>query len=110
MYDLRRDIFAHVQKMPLAFYDRNPIGRLMTRVTSDVNALNELFSQGVMTLAGDVFLLVAIGIMMIYEDVRLASLVLITAVLPGRWGTGCPGAGARSTAGPWPVPGRAVVG
>src|ERR1700712_4850435 len=46
MRDLRRDIFAHVQRLPVVFFDRNPVGRLVTRVTSDVEALNELFTAG----------------------------------------------------------------
>jgi ATP-binding cassette, subfamily B, multidrug efflux pump len=47
MRDLRRDIFGHVQRLPVVFFDRNPVGRLVTRVTSDVEALNELFTAGV---------------------------------------------------------------
>ena len=47
MRDLRRDIFAHVQRLPVTFFDRNPVGRLVTRVTSDVESLNELFTAGV---------------------------------------------------------------
>ena len=60
MYDLRREIFSHLQRLDLRFYDRNPVGRLMTRVTSDVEVLNELFSSGVVTVFGDVFTLVLI--------------------------------------------------
>ena len=55
MRDLRTQIFAHLQRLDLAFYDRNPVGRLMTRVTSDVETLNELFSSGLVTVFGDIF-------------------------------------------------------
>ncbi|PKO14824.1 antibiotic ABC transporter ATP-binding protein [candidate division BRC1 bacterium HGW-BRC1-1] len=88
MFDLRRELFAHVQKMSLAFFDRNPVGRLMTRVTSDVATLNELFAQGVMTLAGDIFLLAGITILMLKTDVRLTLLVFITVpimLVAGKW-------------------------
>ncbi len=81
MHDLRAEIFAHVQKLPLAFFDRNPVGRLMTRITSDVAALNELFAQGVMTLAGDLFLLVGIAALMLKTDWRLTLLLFLTMPL-----------------------------
>jgi ATP-binding cassette, subfamily B, multidrug efflux pump len=88
MFDLREDIFAHVQRLPLAFFDRNPVGRLMTRITSDVAALNELFSQGVMTLAGDLFLLAGITILMVRTDLSLTLLVFTTVppmLIAGKW-------------------------
>lgn len=81
MLDLRRAVFAHLQTLSLPFFDRNPVGRLMTRVTGDVAALNELFAQGVMTLAGDVFLLVAIVALMFWTSPPLALMVLATAPL-----------------------------
>lgn len=81
MYDLRREIFSHVQKLSLSFFDKNPVGRLMTRITSDVQSLNDLFSQGVMTLAGDVFLLLAITLLMFHTNVVLTLLVFATAPL-----------------------------
>ena len=58
MFDLRMQIYAHLQRLDVAFYDRNPVGRLMTRVTTDVDALNELFTSGVVSVFGDVFTLV----------------------------------------------------
>ncbi|NUO82892.1 ABC transporter ATP-binding protein [candidate division KSB1 bacterium] len=64
MYDLRLEIFAHLQRLPLAFFDRNPVGRLMTRVTNDVQALNELFTSGLVAVFGDVFMLAGIIIAM----------------------------------------------
>lgn len=80
MFDLRRQIFAQLQRLDLRFYDRNPVGRLMTRVTSDVEVLNELFSSGVVTVFGDVFTLVLIAAMMFAMDWRLTLITL--SVLP----------------------------
>ncbi|HXT14844.1 MAG TPA: ABC transporter ATP-binding protein [Gemmatimonadaceae bacterium] len=72
MRDLRRDIFAHVQRLPVPFFDRNPVGRLVTRVTSDVESLNELFTSGVVAGLGDLFTLLAISVMMLVTDWRLS--------------------------------------
>jgi ATP-binding cassette, subfamily B, multidrug efflux pump len=72
MYDLRKQIFAHLQRLSLSFYDRTPVGRLMTRVTSDVEVLNELFSSGVVAVFGDVFTLVFIAVFMFAVDWQLA--------------------------------------
>src|SRR6201995_4548161 len=77
MRDLRRDIFAHVQRLPVVFFDRNPVGRLVTRVTSDVESLNELFTSGVVAGLGDLFTLLAISVMMIVTDWRLAIAAFI---------------------------------
>lgn len=80
MYDLRREIFAQLQRLEVAFFDRNPVGRLMTRVTSDVEVLNELFSSGVVTVFGDIFTLLFIVGAMLLLDWRLALVTL--AVMP----------------------------
>jgi ATP-binding cassette subfamily B protein len=72
MRDLRREIFAHVQRLPIVFFDRNPVGRLVTRVTSDVEALNEMFTAGVVAGLGDLFTLAAISVLMLVTDWRLA--------------------------------------
>ena len=72
MQQLRTDIFAHLQRLPVRFFDRNPVGRLVTRVTSDVESLNELFTAGVVAGLGDLFTLVAIGAMMLAVDWQLA--------------------------------------
>lgn len=72
MQQLRVDLFAHLQRLPIRFFDRNPVGRLVTRVTSDVESLNELFTAGVVAGLGDLFTLVAIGAMMLAVDWRLA--------------------------------------
>jgi ATP-binding cassette, subfamily B, multidrug efflux pump len=80
MYDLRAQIFAHLQRLPLPYHDRNPVGRTMTRVTSDVEVLNELFSSGVVAIFGDVFTLLLIMTAMFIMDWQLALLTL--AVMP----------------------------
>ena len=72
MHDLRGELFAHLQRLPIPFYDRNPVGRLITRVTTDVESLNELFTAGVVSGLGDLFTLVAISIAMLWVDWRLA--------------------------------------
>jgi ATP-binding cassette, subfamily B, multidrug efflux pump len=80
MFDLRQDIYGHLQRLSLSYYDRNPVGRLMTRVTSDVDALNDLFSSGVVTVIGDVFMLVGIMTVLLWMDWRLALIAF--SVLP----------------------------
>ena len=80
MFDLRMEIHRHLQRLDLRFYDRNPVGRLMTRVTSDVDTLNELFTSGVVTVFRDVFLLAGIMIVLLWMDWRLALVTF--AVLP----------------------------
>ena len=72
MSDLRLELFTHLQGLSISYFDRNPVGRLMTRITSDVETLNELFSSGVVTVFGDVFTLIAIMTMMLVVDWRLA--------------------------------------
>ena len=76
MFDLRNQIFAHLQRLPLQFYDRNPVGRLMTRLTSDVEALNELFSSVVVAFFGDMAMLLYIVFCMFLLDWRLALVSL----------------------------------
>ena len=80
MFDLRMNIYGHLQRLDLQFYDKNPVGRLMTRVTSDVDVLNDLFTAGVVTIFGDVFALVGIMAMMLWMNWRLALVAF--AVLP----------------------------
>lgn len=72
MRDIRMQIFDHLQRLSVAFFDRNPAGRLITRVTSDVETLNELFTAGVVSGLGDLFTLVAISVAMLIMDWRLA--------------------------------------
>src|SRR5438445_684836 len=83
MYDLRLQLFGHLQRLSISYFDRHPVGRLMTRVTSDVETLNELFSSGVVTIFGDAFTLVAIMGMMLAIDLRLALVTF--AVIPLVW-------------------------
>lgn len=78
MYDIRKAIFAHLQRLPIRFFDRTPIGRLMTRNTNDVDALNELFTDGVVAVFSDIFTLIAIMAYMFYMDASLALLVCTT--------------------------------
>jgi len=80
MYDLRSQIFGHLQRLPLSFFDRNPVGRLMTRLTSDVDALNDLLTQGMVSILGDAVTLVGIVIAMLILNWRLGLVSL--AVMP----------------------------
>jgi ATP-binding cassette, subfamily B, multidrug efflux pump len=80
MYDLRMQIYGHLQRLDVPFYDRNPVGRLMTRVTTDVDVLNDLFTAGVVSIFGDVFTLVGIMVVLIVMDWRLALVAF--SVLP----------------------------
>jgi ATP-binding cassette, subfamily B, multidrug efflux pump len=80
MYDMRSAIFAHIQRLPMTYFDRNPVGRLVTRVTTDVDALNDLFAAGVVTMINDFFLLAVLAVWLFSIDRRLALDAL--AVLP----------------------------
>jgi len=72
MYDMRKEIFAHLQSLPMSYYDRSPVGRLVTRVTTDVDALNDLFASGVVAMLNDVFLLALFVVIMLWMNWRLA--------------------------------------
>jgi ATP-binding cassette, subfamily B, multidrug efflux pump len=80
MYDLRMQIFRHLQKLDVSFFDKNPVGRLMTRVTTDVDALNELFTSGVISVFEDICTLSGIIIFLFYLNYKLA--LAIVAILP----------------------------
>jgi len=80
MYDLRSEIFRHLQRMHIGFYDKNPVGRLVTRVTTDVDALNEMFTSGVVSIFEDIFVLAGILAIMLCMDWKLALITF--AVLP----------------------------
>jgi len=80
MFDLRSEIFRHLQNMHIGFYDKNPVGRLVTRVTTDVDALNEMFTAGVVSIFEDVFVLAGIIAVMCTMNWRLALITF--AVLP----------------------------
>jgi ATP-binding cassette subfamily B multidrug efflux pump len=80
MFDLRRDLMARLQKLDLAYYDRNPVGRMVTRVTTDVDALNELFASGIVMILGDILVLLFIVLTMFRLSWSLTLILL--AVLP----------------------------
>ncbi|HEY3930030.1 MAG TPA: ABC transporter ATP-binding protein [Candidatus Koribacter sp.] len=80
MFDLRSELFRHLQRLHIAFFDRNPVGRLVTRVTSDVDALNDMFTSGVVSIVEDVFVLSGIMFVMLRMNWKLALIVF--AVLP----------------------------
>jgi ATP-binding cassette subfamily B protein len=72
MYDLRKQIFKHLQRLDVQFFDRNPVGRLMTRVTTDVDALNDLFTAGFVAIFGDIFVLTGIIAVLFWMNWKLA--------------------------------------
>ncbi len=78
MFDIRRELYDKLQHQEIAYYDRNPVGRIMTRLTNDVDSLNELFTQGVTDLLGDLVMIVAIISVMLWMDVRLTLVTLLT--------------------------------
>jgi ATP-binding cassette subfamily B protein len=80
LYDLRKEIFERLQRLPMSFFDRNPVGRLVTRATTDVDALNDLFAAGIAAMANDVLVLLGIGGIMMWKNWRLALATF--AVLP----------------------------
>jgi ATP-binding cassette subfamily B protein len=79
MYDLRKQIFEHLQRLDIQFFDRNPVGRLMTRVTTDVDALNEMFTAGFVSIFGDIFVLAGIVGVLFWMNWRMA-LVLFSII------------------------------
>lgn len=80
MYDLRREIFRKLQRLDVRFFDRNPVGRLITRMTTDVEALNEMFTAGFVSIFGDVFVLTGIVVVLFWMDWRLA--LVLFSILP----------------------------
>ena len=83
MFDLRSQLYRHTQRMSVAFFDKNPVGRLVTRVTTDVDALNEMFTSGVVSIVEDIFVLAGIIIIMLSMSPKLALIAF--AVLPIIW-------------------------
>jgi len=81
MFDLRKEIFRHMQRMHIGFFDQHAVGRLVTRLTSDVDAINEMFTAGVLSMIDDVFALTVMVVVMLTMNWRLALLTF--AVLPG---------------------------
>ena len=80
IYDMRMKLYNHMQSLSLKFFDRNPVGRLVTRVTNDINAVSSLFSEALITIIGNVVLVIGIGILMFVVDYRLALVAL--SVIP----------------------------
>lgn len=80
MYDLRVKLFTHMQSLPFSFYDKNPVGRLITRVIGDIETLNDLLSAGFVTIVGDFFSLFGIAAMLLFLDLRLGLITL--SILP----------------------------
>src|SRR5579872_273371 len=87
LYDLRRDIFDRLQRLPMSFFDRSPVGRLVTRVTTDVDALNDLFAAGIAAMANDAIVLLCIGAMMLWMNWRLAlaTFSVLPLILISKW-------------------------
>ena len=81
MFDIRKELYDKLQHQEVAYYDRNPVGRVMTRLTTDVDALNQLFTEGVTDLLGDLVTIVAIISVMLWMDVRLTLVSLLTVPL-----------------------------
>ncbi|MEE8449523.1 MAG: ABC transporter ATP-binding protein [Thermodesulfobacteriota bacterium] len=83
-FDLRTNLFSHLQRLPVKFFDTNPVGRLMTRLTTDVENINEVFSSGIVVILGDIFMLVGIVIAMLYLNISLALVTFM--VIPPLFG------------------------
>jgi ATP-binding cassette, subfamily B, multidrug efflux pump len=81
MYDMRMDIFSHVHKMEMSFFDKNPVGRVLTRITTDVQALNEMLSSGIVTLFGDIFMITGVMVVMISLNLKLSLVTFSVLIL-----------------------------
>src|SRR5215218_8808991 len=81
MFDIRKELYDKLQHQEVAYYDRNPVGRIMTRLTTDVDSLNQLFTEGVTDLLGDLVMIVAIISVMLWMDVKLTLVTLLTVPL-----------------------------
>ena len=81
MYDMRMEIFSHIQKLPMSYFDKNPVGRVMTRVTTDVQSLNEMLSSGIVTLFGDIFMIAGIMAIMLVLDWKLSLVTFSVLIL-----------------------------
>lgn len=94
IYNMRQQIFAHIQSLSLSFFDKNPVGRLVTRVTNDTDTLNEMYTSVISNIFNDLFILLGITVMMFYLNIRLALIslalspfIVITAILYRKYAT-----------------------
>jgi ATP-binding cassette subfamily B multidrug efflux pump len=87
LYDLRKEIFERMQRLPMSFFDRSPVGRLVTRVTTDVDALNDLFAAGIAAMANDAVMLLCIGAVMMWMNwkLALATFSVLPLILISTW-------------------------
>ena len=76
MLDMRMDLFKHIQSLPVSFFDKNPVGRIVTRLTNDIAAIGELFSAGVIVVIGDIFIIIGIFVAMFMLNMKLAIITL----------------------------------
>ena len=87
MYDLRIEVFSHIQKMSFSFFDKNPVGRLITRVIGDIETLNDMLSAGIITVVADFFALIGISAMLLFLNFKLGLMVItiipVLAVITG---------------------------
>ena len=83
MYDMRMEVFRHLQKLSPSFYDKNPVGRLITRVITDVDVLNEMFSAGIVSIFGDIFSLLGITVAILLLNWQLGLVTLSVVPLIG---------------------------
>jgi ATP-binding cassette subfamily B protein len=81
LFDIRADLFSKLQRLPLAYFDRNPVGRLITRVTSDVDAINNFITDGLMTLVQSVFLITGTAALMFFLNWKLALVAMVSVPL-----------------------------
>ena len=91
VHDLRAALFAHVQRLPAAFFDRNPVGRVMTRILGDVEAIGEVFTAGVVAILGDAITLAGVIAVMLFLHLRLTLIIFTRAAPPHRGGAGASG-------------------
>ncbi len=83
IYDIRRDIFSHILKLPISFFDRNPVGRLVTRVTNDTETLQEMYNSVITSVVIDVFLIIGLSIFMFILNWKLAVIVILSIPIVG---------------------------
>lgn len=83
IYDMRKDIFSHILKLPMSFFDRNPVGRLVTRVTNDTETLQEMYNSVITSFVVDIFLIIGLSIFMFILNWKLALVVILSLPIVG---------------------------